>query len=100
VLCVYRERLSERLETPSTRARSLCERLGRPSERVERLLPRREAPRLGITLDGSGGREWKSGMVACQFHTPVTVANVSTTPTVPAMAKIGSAPGRAAPPAQ
>ena len=49
-LWVYRARRSVRLETPSMRGGLLCERLGRPEERVGRLLPEREAlsPRLDV----------------------------------------------------
>ena len=41
VVCVYREPLSVRREAPSMRGGLLCERLGRPEERVGRLLPER-----------------------------------------------------------
>jgi len=44
VPCVYRKRLSVRLEAPSKRAGLLCERLGKPSEHGGRLLPQPGAP--------------------------------------------------------
>ena len=44
VLCVHRERFSVRLEARSTRARSRCEHVARPSERLVQLLPWPELP--------------------------------------------------------